>query len=531
MKGVRALKISEGFFFWKTPLFLITFILLLAFISAVNVLNFDSSFTDAKVNDNSSLNRGLNSNFQSSTENVVGSNLNNVKNNFDVESLKSDDVSSKNFVNINSEKDQIIEKNGQKYVLRDGEEYLLSSSDYYIRFNPALPSSICENQKMDIKASGVGHFFPDAGEIYDCILYGHIIVSWCVDLMEYDVWPNPDDPVGDDNTVCGTSKSYSDSSGICTHFDFEGTFRSVDLTPSIEEDIGSEGEFYVKIYDSQNKVAKMSSASSDVSIKIPQSHYRYSCLDNDVYWYDTCNNREEKREECGNSGYTGSNYCYDSDVYKDYLNRGCSGSSCFLNAEKIKQNECGVDSCDAWGNNYCKSGNVYHSRTCHDRGCQGMNCFDGTSLEEVKVSDCQFGCLNGECVTVACSSDSDCGNSGWTGTTFCSNNNLYQPWKTYTCNYPGTAQSYCSNSDSNKLKQDCGNSGYGGDNYCYDNDVWRNYVNKGCSSGSCFVNTEGIKQRECGEIGCDLNTNACKPILTCISGTKRCNGNNIEQCK
>ena len=35
------------------------------------------------------------------------------------------------------------------------------------------------------------------------------------------------------------------------------------------------------------------------------SHASFSCYDNDVYWYDSCGNREGKREECGNPGCVG----------------------------------------------------------------------------------------------------------------------------------------------------------------------------------------------------------------------------------
>ena len=35
-------------------------------------------------------------------------------------------------------------------------------------------------------------------------------------------------------------------------------------------------------------------------------HAYFSCFNNDVYWYDSCDNREEKKEECGTNGCSGS---------------------------------------------------------------------------------------------------------------------------------------------------------------------------------------------------------------------------------
>lgn len=75
------------------------------------------------------------------------------------------------------------------------------------------------------------------------------------------------------------------------------------------------------------------------------SHSTFSCYDNDIYWYSSCGVKEDKKTECGTSGYTGVNYCYDNDVYRDYNTIGCSGSSCTSSISKIKQTECGTSGC------------------------------------------------------------------------------------------------------------------------------------------------------------------------------------------
>ena len=56
--------------------------------------------------------------------------------------------------------------------------------------------------------------------------------------------------------------------------------------------------------------------------------YTYKCDSDDVYYYNKCNERKNLKQDCGNSGYTGSNYCSANKVYKNYVTRGCSGNAC-----------------------------------------------------------------------------------------------------------------------------------------------------------------------------------------------------------
>jgi len=91
------------------------------------------------------------------------------------------------------------------------------------------------------------------------------------------------------------------------------------------------------------------------------SHAYTKCYDNDVYWFDSCDNREEK-----------------------------------------KLPDCGSDSCDSWGTNYCKGEDVYKKRICYDRGCSRGACFDNTYVEEEKVEDCAHGCTVDRCLIEVC---------------------------------------------------------------------------------------------------------------------------------
>jgi hypothetical protein len=60
------------------------------------------------------------------------------------------------------------------------------------------------------------------------------------------------------------------------------------------------------------------------------SHAYFSCYagdEYDVYWYDSCGNKEEKKEECGKDEIT-SLFCKNDDIWANWIYRGCSGNVC-----------------------------------------------------------------------------------------------------------------------------------------------------------------------------------------------------------
>lgn len=58
------------------------------------------------------------------------------------------------------------------------------------------------------------------------------------------------------------------------------------------------------------------------------SHNYYQCSGGHVYWYDSCGTKEDLKESCGVSGYTGSKYCDYDDVYQNYSTKSCSSDYC-----------------------------------------------------------------------------------------------------------------------------------------------------------------------------------------------------------
>ncbi|MCX6724406.1 MAG: hypothetical protein NT155_04570 [Candidatus Staskawiczbacteria bacterium] len=161
-------------------------------------------------------------------------------------------------------------------------------------------------------------------------------------------------------------------------------------------------------------------------------------------------------------------------------------------------------------------------------------------------------CQNAQCVNIACSSNSQCGTSGLTGSPSCQGNGVYQNYVTYTCNNPGTASSSCSNSTTTQLQttcsgsqtcsngsctavacsssSQCGTSGLTGSLFCQGNAVYQNYTtytcnNPGTASSSCTNSTTAQMQTACP--GSQTCQNA-QCITSCTSNyQQRCSGNAV----
>ena len=148
------------------------------------------------------------------------------------------------------------------------------------------------------------------------------------------------------------------------------------------------------------------------------SHAYTKCYNNDVYYYDSCDKREEK-----------------------------------------KLPDCGSDSCGDWLN-FCKNDDVWKTRSCHDRGCSNGACFDNQNWEEEKVQDCQYGCEDEKCKENPreCEEDNDCPSDGYMGNAFCSGGHVYHLYRDYFCAKNPTT-SYCTYTDTNEKIKDCGTTG------------------------------------------------------------------------
>ena len=235
------------------------------------------------------------------------------------------------------------------------------------------------------------------------------------------------------------------------------------------------------------------------------------CNDQNSYTIDTCNNPGTAssycshtpvncitNNDCGITGFLGKEYCSGNDVFKNFQNATCKNPStinsyCDVLVQQINIINCGTDSCTDFGQNYCKNGNIYHSRTCTQKGCSDGKCTSNIYNDEQIVNNCPNGCTNGVCNNFNCYNNSQCGTDGFVNGLFCSNNNLFQNYVAYTCNFAGTPLAFCSNSATLTLKQNCGSNYCDpyGNNYCKGNDVYKiqTCYLKGCSTGSCFTNS------------------------------------------
>lgn len=179
-------------------------------------------------------------------------------------------------------------------------------------------------------------------------------------------------------------------------------------------------------------------------------HAYKQCFFNQVYWYDSCGNREELFQDCGVDEWTdnyqclGSTWlqrqkiirwcsdgtCQQSTTYQNYqdcsaLSQICQNNqcvygytnrylSCYDNdlywfdsyyGRQEKYQDCGDSYCTDSGYNYCVGNSVYRQRTCYNRGCAGNACYSTTTYSDTQlVQTCGYGqtCQSGYCTGSYC---------------------------------------------------------------------------------------------------------------------------------
>ncbi len=146
---------------------------------------------------------------------------------------------------------KIVSKADGKYIVRDGVEYKL-----FVAGASLFPTSVCENEKIDITVEVIGT------KKVGC---ASLMAYACISIWESDTgWDDSVTP-----TYCQPCVTYD---GV--HCKIKHTFKDVDLTPFIEEDPGSYGEFYFRIKDDkQNCLVPIESEPQDVKVD-----YNCDCL-------------------------------------------------------------------------------------------------------------------------------------------------------------------------------------------------------------------------------------------------------------
>ncbi|VVB78131.1 Uncharacterised protein [uncultured archaeon] len=275
------------------------------------------------------------------------------------------------------------------------------------------------------------------------------------------------------------------------------------------------------------------------------------CDDDKLYTEDKCVNPGQttsyctnvkinciNNNDCGTTGFNGNEFCSGSDVFKNYqeskcINAGQTSSYCNVTNTATFLIHCGTGSCGTFGDNYCKNGDVYHSRTCNNKGCSIGTCFTTVSLEELRVEECDYGCADSACKTkpVQCTSDSNCEsnqiclnnqciNVVCKNDVNCNDNNNHTEDK---CLNPGTTNSSCQHNPISCLNNaECGTNGYLGQLSCSNNNVFDKYItytcnNAGKTSSSCSNSTED-KQKTICSYGCAsgiCNQGQCNTTADC----------------
>jgi hypothetical protein len=138
--------------------------------------------------------------------------------------------------------------------------------------------------------------------------------------------------------------------------------------------------------------------------------------------------------------------------------------------------------CNNW--NTCSNGQ--QTRYCHDSNTCGT-----TTNEPVTGQSC---------TSTNCSSNNECGSTGFTGNRFCQSGNVYQIYVTYTCNKPGTYSSYCTSDTTAQLVTTCA-------------------INQYCKNGSCTICTPSWSCTGFGSCINGVQTQICTDANNCHDAT------------
>ena len=448
--------------------------------------------------------------------------------------------------------DEIFTRNGTTYILRDDKEYVLASSDSKsgeILFSPSLPDSVCVgdsgNEKIDISIQGGFYASGTLDATVYCLYNEYVNANLKLKIMELDFFA--DDLIAEKTFAIQVN---CDDPKV----DYSHTFENIDLTLQFTG-IGAievyglveltgyylkDSEYSTSDYkiDKEPDCQCISGSCCDLSSR-PYAFKPDASQPTDYEDYYTCD---------GTNSPTTTSYCEKRDYY-------CIGSSSGYTYDDVILDICGIcayckedySSCFFYyQNEYCGSKDCdYLDVTCRDyddldKGCSGYgvcsspdcdsytNVDEGTSCETNKECD-----GNGNCVAVSitCSLDSDCGTDEWVGSASCSDDDVYQDYRTWTCTDAGTTSSSCSYDDTATLTQDCGTAGCsdgvcneiqcpssvcGG--YCesYSNYPQYRFYNSGSAYYfSCSDKTCGYSDYEYCSQGCE--DGQCTEVIECSS--------------
>jgi uncharacterized repeat protein (TIGR01451 family) len=263
--------------------------------------------------------------------------------------------------------------------------------------------------------------------------------------------------------------------------------------------------------------------------------------------------------DCGTNGATGNAFCQNNGIYKDYItytcqNPGTANAKCSnLTAPQL------INNCPS--NQTCNSTTATCQNNCTSHStkqCDGNNSvywYDSCGTKQEVFQQCTSNqiCSGDHCVDqhFICSSDSDCSSkNGYIGSPFCQGtNSIFQTYRTYTCQNPGTVNSTCVPTDASQKKNDCGanqtcangfcsnqnivcatnsdcgTNSYTGSVFCQSNGVYQNYITYTC-------NNPGTAASTCSNSTVAQLRNTCSGNQICSNGNcaNNCTNNSYQQC-
>ncbi|MDD5191951.1 MAG: DUF4215 domain-containing protein [Candidatus Nanoarchaeia archaeon] len=217
--------------------------------------------------------------------------------------------------------------------------------------------------------------------------------------------------------------------------------------------------------------------------------------------------------DCPNDSYS-DNYCINNNVYRNLTDYFCKDGNCMFNITSQLFENCGNDSCDNFGNQYCKGIDVYKNQTCYDRGCELGGCFNNSFVNETFVKNC--------------------GNESYSDN-YCKEEDVVRNHL-----IPGCSDGECFFENITENIQECGEDGCDdwGEYFCDGKNKTRlrTCYDKGCSSGSCFNSSHAEKEFQICGYAC-INGSCIEPycgdgIVNQIS--EQCddgNLNNFDECR
>ena len=286
------------------------------------------------------------------------------------------------------------------------------------------------------------------------------------------------------------------------------------------------------------------------------AHSSKQCVGSDLYWYNSCGQREDLAQSCGVDSPTSNYKCNGSWVQRETIQKGCSGGACYANSAWNNSANCAASGkvcsnadCVAICTNECAAGAKQclgnGVQTCAmSGGCLGWGAAVACAAGQICGNGvCKAGCIPKTCGSLGyeCGSVSDgCGNTLNCGT--CAGGKTCGSGKCIAdcvahagkkC-VSGKLYWYDSCNTREGLAEDCGSDSLTDSYRCDGNWTQRQTIIRGCNNDICVSVPVWNNIEECSSNGKICSEGTCK--ITCddectISGAKQCMENGYQTCR